>query len=212
MADIGSDHGYATIYALENGLTDRVIATDISKLSLAKTEKLVAEAGLADKVNCRVGDGFTVLKEGEADVAFVAGMGADLIADIVIQSEAVSKSFSSMVLQPMNPAERLRIKLSENGYEITKEAVVFENRKWYSILKVRSGSKKELTEAEAFIGTFVFKDKIPLAEEYILSLQRHYERIIGYVGNNATLSAENGINNAKERLCIIKEALEWVRS
>lgn len=212
MADIGSDHGYASIYVLENGIVNNVIATDISRPSLAKTEKLVERAGLLSKVQCRCGDGFKVLKKHEANVAFVAGMGADLIADIVENSEEISRNLDYMVLQPMNSAEPLRMRLNKNGYSILREAVIEENGKWYSILKMKNGQSPELSDAEKMIGTFVFKDKIEFAEDYILYLKNHYEKILKYVGNNATQSAENGIKEAKRRLEIVERALEWARS
>ena len=41
FADVGCDHGYCTLYMLENGLCRTACISDISAPSLAKAEKLL---------------------------------------------------------------------------------------------------------------------------------------------------------------------------
>ena len=73
LADIGCDHGLIAVSALEQGLVERVIATDISASSLAKARALAAQRNAA-AIEFRVGDGMRVLADGEADVVVIAGM------------------------------------------------------------------------------------------------------------------------------------------
>lgn len=184
IADIGSDHGYSSIYMIKNGIAQNVIATDISVPSLAKTEKLVLDHGLTNRISCRVGDGLKVIKPGEADAVLIAGMGAELISEIISSSADVARLLKFMVLQPMNSAEPLRRHLSEHGYDIIEEGITFDNGKFYQILKCRYGTRKDLMNEEYEIGTFVYKNKIPLCKEFVEYKIRKYEQILSYIGNN----------------------------
>ena len=74
MADIGCDHGLVSVYLAANGISPRVIAMDVAEGPLKAAEKNVAEAGMSDKIELRLSDGFiesflTVLKESRAIVA-----------------------------------------------------------------------------------------------------------------------------------------------
>lgn len=209
MADIGSDHGYSSIYAIRENVAKRVIATDISKPSLEKTERLVRQFDLCDRIECRVGDGFSVLQKNEADVAFVAGMGADLIADIIEQSESVAKNFDYMVLQPMNSAVTLRKRLINMGYRIDRESIVIDNDKFYQILRCSVGKQENVTQEALELGFYVFKERIPLCAEYIAHVIKHYENILRYIGKNDTFAAANKINEVDNKIKVYKEALKW---
>lgn len=211
MADIGSDHGYASIYAVQNGIAKNVIATDISVPSLAKTKKLVSEFSLESSIECRAGNGFEVLAKGEAKVAFIAGMGAELIADIIENSDDIARSFESMVLQPMNSAEPLRRRITNKGYKIDSEGIVLENGKFYQILKCSCG-ECTLSDIECELGTYVYKERIPLAAEYIEHMINHYAKILEYVGENDTEQAQAKKREAFMKTNEYRRALEWAMS
>ena len=82
VADIGADHGYTSRAMLEWGIARRVIATDISVASLKKARELLAEERLDGRAECRVGDGISVLRPGEAQGIVISGMGGPLILRI----------------------------------------------------------------------------------------------------------------------------------
>ena len=211
MADIGSDHGYGSIFAIQNGIADTVIATDISKPSLAKTQRLVEEYSFSDKITCRVGDGFKALNQGEADVAFIAGMGADLIADIIENSHEIAKNLDYMILQPMNSAEPLRRRLIKMGYKIDREGIALDNGKFYQIIRCSRG-EQILSDIQYELGTYVFSERIPLCAEYISHMIEHYGKILNYVGDNDTLAAQDRIVYAQKKTEEYRRALEWALS
>lgn len=184
IADIGSDHGYSSIYMAQEGIAAKVIATDISAPSLAKTQKLVNERKLSGVIDCRVGDGLKVISPNEASAALIAGMGSELIASIIENSREVADKMDFLVLQPMNSAEPLRRALCNMGYEIIDEGITLDNDKFYQIIKCRYGNQRLLSQDELEIGTFVYRKKIPLCEEFIEHLIFKYEKILQYVGNN----------------------------
>ncbi len=64
MADIGTDHGFLPLYLLEQGISPRVIMTDISEPSLGKAvdgteilSKNVPEIDIDERCDFRSGDG-----------------------------------------------------------------------------------------------------------------------------------------------------------
>ena len=52
-ADIGTDHGYLPIYALQEGLAQSFLAMDVRKGPLSKAQKNIKEAGLSERVELR---------------------------------------------------------------------------------------------------------------------------------------------------------------
>ena len=55
FADIGCDHGYCTLYMLENNLCKRAVISDVSSKCLEKAERLLKdyiEEGRAASVCC----------------------------------------------------------------------------------------------------------------------------------------------------------------
>ena len=55
LADVGCDHGYCTLYALERGLCRRAVISDISRSSLHKAEELLSSyiaEGRVESVCC----------------------------------------------------------------------------------------------------------------------------------------------------------------
>ena len=131
FADIGCDHGYCTEYALENGICDFAVFSDISKGSLAKAEKLLrrfVEQGRAKGV---LGDGFRGVAKDTGEV-LIAGMGGSEIVHIFSHPEYgfLPKRF---VLQPMHDSEKLRRYLIAQGAYIERD-FTFRDGKFYDVI------------------------------------------------------------------------------
>lgn len=208
IADIGSDHGYSSIYMAENDIAEKVIATDISRPSLSKTEKLVIEHKLSDRIECRVGNGLCVLEPCEVDAVLIAGMGSELIATILSDSENTARQLDFLVLQPMNSAEPLRRHLVNMGYSVIGEGITFDNGKFYQILKCKYGNSIQLTDEEYEIGTFVYKNKIPLCKEFTEHKIRKFNQILSYIGDNDTEKKRD----TQQRLERCEKVLRWINA
>ena len=76
-ADIGCDHGYVSIFLVQERKCKKVIAMDIGKGPLSQAQKNIEAAGLQDKIQCRLSNGMEKLTPGEVDTVLVAGMGED---------------------------------------------------------------------------------------------------------------------------------------
>lgn len=134
VADIGCDHGKLACVLIERNVCSRVIAVDISPYSVEKTRTLAKEAGIADRVDVRLGDGFAVVKTDEAQAAVLAGLGGDLITRLIGPAREIP-----LVLQPMQQGDLLRRFLRQNGYCVTQERMIEENGRIQELLRVERG-------------------------------------------------------------------------
>ena len=131
FADIGCDHGYCTLYMLENGLCKSAIFADISKGSLHKAEVLLEDYVKQGKAKGVLGNGFYGVPKDTQEV-LIAGMGGSEIVDILSHQKYgfIPKYF---VLQPMHDAEKLRRFILKNGGYIDRDFTFFDG-KYYDVI------------------------------------------------------------------------------
>jgi len=134
-ADIGTDHGYVAEMLLRDNTANKVIATDLNSGPLNRAIEYLTSKGLEDQCDFRLGSGLTVINEREADCIIIAGMGGDLIRDILDTSQKVSLRTKQLILQPMSAIDKLRKYLFENNYIIEDELIVKELHHYYFIIK-----------------------------------------------------------------------------
>lgn len=135
LADIGTDHALLPAELVRQGICTYAIASDIKKGPVAAATRTVAEAGLADKIDIRLGSGLETVKPDEVDDIVIAGMGGETIAMILNDAPWVRAERYRLVLQPMTRAEKLRRYLWENGFDILSEAAVQDGRHWYTVIR-----------------------------------------------------------------------------
>lgn len=136
LADIGCDHGLTGYYALKSGKVEKIIATDVSQMSLKKAQNLFEERGLSEKADFRCGNGLKVLKDKEADVIVITGMGGQEIISIL---EDAKRQDATFVLSPQSDIPDVRVWLIGNGYTITVDKTIESVGKFYVLLKAKKG-------------------------------------------------------------------------
>ena len=83
VADIGCDHGLLVAALLEGGRCDYGIAADINPMPLEKARQELTRRGLLAQSECRLTNGLCGIAPVGVDVVVIAGMGGELIADIL---------------------------------------------------------------------------------------------------------------------------------
>ena len=153
VADIGTDHGLLAAYLAQQG-AKRVIAADKNEGPLAAAAATAREYNLRDEIILRRGDGLQVLSEGEAEVIVIAGMGGELIAQILSAAPAVWQKCRRLILQPMNDACVLRRFLEGSGWHILCEKLAAEGKRLYTIIVAEEGGGVPYDEFELAAGRF----------------------------------------------------------
>ena len=198
VADIGTDHGYTAFCLLDRGICDKVIAADISTSALERAR--INCKPFAERISFRLCDGTEGIERGECDTAVIAGIGGVNIIDIIKRDDHKTGCF---ILQPMGHADRLRLFLDSGGYRIIDEDMVYENRRYYHIIKAVEGSREGLNETQAELGPRLIEAKHKVLCQYILREIDRYETIANGAASDASVLEE-----ARARVSRYKEVLQ----
>ena len=167
VADVGTDHAFLPVKLVEEGVCPRAIAMDIRSGPLARAAESVRAAKLQDKIELRLSDGLQMLCPGEAQSVTITGMGGPLICRILTDSEVVAKSADELILSPQSEIFECRVFLASHGYRLTDEQMVFEDGKYYIIMKVVPQEAAALSESELRFGPVLLRQKPQVFLDYL---------------------------------------------
>lgn len=156
--DVGTDHGYIPVYLVQNKICKTAVACDINEGPLNSCRMLVSQSGLDDKIKCVLSNGLQSVDD-EYDTVIIAGMGGELIADILSKAENITSK--NIILNPMTHPEIARKWLFDNGFEITSDIVVADGRRHYSVFSAEYvGNVGEKKQSDYYLGSITdFSDK-----------------------------------------------------
>lgn len=137
ITDVGCDHGFVSVYLVQKGISPRVIAMDVRTGPLDRAKEHIREYGLQDKIETRLSDGLQKLHTGEAAGMICAGMGGPLMEKILTEGRTLARSFQELILQPQSEIPQFRRFLMEEGYLLLDENIIYEEGKYYFMMKVR---------------------------------------------------------------------------
>ena len=168
VADIGCDHGFVVIYLLTEKKAYKAVAMDVNEGPLLRAKEHILQYGLSDSIETRLSDGAKNLKEGEVQAAIIAGMGGRLTIKIIEQSKDKFRAMNEMVLSPHSDISLLREYLDKEGFVITDEDMVFDEDKYYSIIKCSyQGKSENLSQEQLSYGPRLLEKKHPVLKEYL---------------------------------------------
>lgn len=151
LVDIGSDHGYLALAALQNGLAKTVIASDLREKPLIQAQKTFAQANVFTKVYFIRSDGLSAIQY-QPDCVVIAGMGADLILKIVQQDLKRFMQVNQIITQTNTKNHILRQGMAQLGFQMQQEKIVFDGF-YYSVQAYRYvGLCEELSESQTYFG------------------------------------------------------------
>ena len=160
LADIGADHGYLPIMLCESGKIPSAIACDINPLPLRSAKKNIAAHRLERQIETRLSDGLQEVLPDEADDIVIAGMGGELIRDILARAPWIRNSEKHLVLQPMTHHEDLIGWLYENGFEPDRQEAVQDSGKYYTVISAYyTGISRECGLYAAIVGRLDLNDE-----------------------------------------------------
>lgn len=144
LADIGSDHAYLPIYAIQNNLISSAIAGEVIKGPYEAAKKNVLVNQLNDVIDVRLGDGLSVISKSESiQNITICGMGGPLIAKILKEGKEHLVQGPRLVLQSNIQTEALRYTLMSINYHIVDEIIMEEKGHIYEIVVAKYNTNSE---------------------------------------------------------------------
>ena len=162
-ADIGSDHGLLVKYLIDNRIVPFAYASDNKKGPYERLSTNLRSLIEANLVEVNLVDGITSLPE-KYRCVIIAGMGGDLICNIIKSNQNLLKNIDFLLLSPHGNEKELRECVVSLGYKIKDENIIFEDHYYEAILFERGNenyTNKELTYGPINLSkkTDIFKQK-----------------------------------------------------
>ncbi len=182
VADIGTDHGYLVAYLVENNICPCGIAADLRKGPLENARQTVIQQGLSDKIELILSDGLEKIPENSCDDIVIAGMGGNLIAEILEKAPWVNNERINIVAQPMTHAEVLRQYFIDNGFTINKEVTATDGKRLYCVMSAGyTGEKTEHSVSYIYTGKILPDSELnrKYLEKVLNTLSKKYNALMG---------------------------------
>ena len=213
VVDVGTDHGYLPIYLVEKGICPGAIAMDVRPGPLSKARANIRLHRLEDKIRTRLSDGLDALEPGEGESLVLSGMGGPLMQEILSRSPALLNGFHELILQPQSDIPGFRHFLKEAGYEIAAEDMVFEDGKYYPMM--RAIKKDKITESAEIseelgeeYGEILLKEKNPVLHQWLLHQETLLKRIQVQLQEASTEKSLQRLEAVQREQRLLYEALQ----
>ncbi len=197
FADVGTDHAYLPVYLYMTDKCKSAVASDIADGPIKRAKQTISRYGLENIISVRKGGGLDTIKDGEADVISIAGMGGIEITKILAGGADKIKVGQKIILQPMTSLPELRDFLWKNKFKTECELITKEDKKLYNIICVsKSATDKPLkaaTQFELYFGIGISKDNSESFDDYVKMHIEKIKKIIAGLDNSST-------NNSNEKL------------
>lgn len=173
VADIGTDHGYLGIYAVQNHLVESIILTDIKSSALASARKNIARLNL--DIPTIVTNGLEDIDTTRLNTLVISGMGTSTILDI-LSNKTKLQPINKLILQSNNNLAELRRQITTLGYQLINEKTIEDNGFWYVVCLFQKDSQAFLDENTIKYG-LLKNDKISYYEYLLLNNKNILEQI-----------------------------------
>lgn len=216
VADVGCDHGFLSIYLVENDIAGRVLATDINAGPIERAEEHIREHRMENCIETIQCDGLSGINY--ADAIVIAGMGGRLMIRILTEGAGCRKTADQLILEPQSELEFFRKTLCEMGYMIDAEDFVLDEGKYYPIIHAVKG-EMNLDRTQAMYGPCLLRDKNQTLKEYLLKEKEYKLNILWNLTGNKSAEENEEVNEKtaqrikelKEELVINEKALRIIR-
>lgn len=181
---MGTDHGYLGIYLLRAGQCKHVIAADLREKPLASARANAAVYRVSDQMSFVLSDGLHNIEERQFDTLVLAGMGGDLIANILAAAPWLDGGPYTLILQPQSAANDLRRWIGERGWLIERERLVRDGHFLYAVMAVQPGQGRALTPGEQYVSPALRREGDPLYPDYLARVLRALELTVSGISQS----------------------------
>ncbi|MBQ3051882.1 MAG: SAM-dependent methyltransferase, partial [Clostridia bacterium] len=151
LADIGTDHAYLPVFLLQEGRIPHAAACDVREGPLQNAASTVDAEEVSDRVELLLCSGFEHPRHRDYADFVMAGMGGNLMVDLMAAAPFLQAEGVHLVLQPQSHAEDVRDYLYGNGFSILRETATRDNGRGYIAIEAAyTGETREATLSECY--------------------------------------------------------------
>ncbi|HLS34904.1 MAG TPA: class I SAM-dependent methyltransferase [Bacillota bacterium] len=204
FADIGADHGYLASYICMKDETAYGIASDVNEGPLLSAKHTVEKYSLKNRISLRLGDGLSAIKSEQVTTVIIAGMGGNLISNILQNGREHLTSVQRLILQPNIGEAMVRKWLYNNHFSIVDEKVIEEQNKIYEIIVAdKIKNDEQMTEKDFLFGPILRNERSCI---FLKKWQERKNRLQGVLRQ-----MKQGKNVDKEKFTSFQEQLLWIK-
>ncbi len=215
VCDVGCDHGWVSIYLVQQGIASKVYAMDVGIGPLERAKEHIRSYHLENYIEPRLSDGLASLQVGEADCMVCAGMGGPLMMKILTEGREKVRAMKEIILQPQSEIARFRAFLRQEGYQIVRENMVLEEGKYYPMMKVVPVDfvTVEIAEEQSIFDTYgelLLKEKHPVLQSYIDRSLEQAKELLQHLAKQETIRAEERMVEIEKDLALLQKAKDYM--
>lgn len=212
ITDVGTDHGKLPVYLALSGKIVKAIASDLNDGPLKGCMLNVDKFGLSDIIDVRLSNGLNNFRLSETKTLCIAGMGGELMSNILLKDIDIARGFDEIILQPMTQIEHLKAFLYDSGFSLLDEVLVAEGDKLYDIFKVKyTGEQKSYTQIELLVSDVLIDKKDFLLYKYTEKIIKRYKNILNGL-KNSDIVDEKQYELYNDLLCEVKKINEIAKT
>lgn len=205
-ADVGCDHGKLAAYLIEQGIANKVYATDVSLDSIEKTERLKAKLGLP-QIETILGDGLIPLANKEVESCIICGLGSITITEILLRDCDIAKNMQRFIFCPLKHVDLLRKFLAEHGYFMAEEDLVYENGRIYHIFVAEHGEWVNFDDVDRYVGRRLIEKQHPLLKGFLKKSITETKKSLKRINTHAQRNVELEKDELNRRLLAYERGL-----
>lgn len=205
LADVGTDHGYIPIALVQEKIIPSALAMDVNPGPLERAKQHIREFHLESDIHTRLSDGVQSLQPGEADSVLIAGMGGALTVKILQEGREVLRTVKELILQPQSEIDKVRRYLEQAGYKITKEDMVWEEGKYYQVMKAEAGEMHYDCENFYHYGKLLLESGHPVLRKNLTQRRALCEQLLKKLDQEGRIE-----ERTQARLQEIKEEIQRI--
>ena len=178
---------------------------DINQGPIESAIKNIENYGLSEKIQAIKSNGIEKLEPEKADTIIIAGMGGELIVNILenglAKLENCSRPVKELVLSPHKRGDLVRKYLEEHKWHITDEKMLIDMNKFYTIIKAEKGQESyPYSETELLYGRILLDRQDATLKKYLDKENAKFQKI-----------KQKMIENQSKDLLEVEKILEYNR-
>lgn len=174
VIDVGCDHALLDIYLTLNKKI-KCTAIDNKEKVINYSKENIEKYNLTSKIELILNDGLENIKIHDDDIIVLAGLGTKTILNII-----ANKNIKHLIVQSNDDVYNLRYQLTKLNYKVIDEKIVYEKKKYYTIIKLERG-KAKYSKKELEYGPILLKEKNKVFDKYLIKRIDYFEMLLKQV-------------------------------